>query len=171
VAEDKKKDGDGKSDGGKRKKGLPPFVMVAVGAIAGGAGVVFAVPPKVVERTVEAKTYADVDVTHPDVIQHEFNPRTKAGKSMVRVALKFVYTVREDLEPAAFEQIKVNWDQAGSNSLLLLKTRSMEELQTEAGIRLLEKDLIDELDRTLFPAGDDKVARVTRVMWTKWLMQ
>lgn len=171
MAEEKKKEADAKPEDGKKKKGLPPIVMIALGAIVGGAGVVFAVPPKVIEKKVEEPHWEDIDVTHPDVLQHEFNPRTKAGKGMVRVAFKFVYTVREDREEQAFEQVKTHWEQANSNTLLLLKTRSMEELQSEAGVRFLEKDLIDDLDRVLFPAGQDKVAKVTRVLWQKWLMQ
>ncbi len=171
MAEEKQKE-DPKADAGKKKKGLPPIVMIAVGAIAGGAGVVFAVPPKTIEVKQEVKPVEYVDVTHPDVIQHEFNPRTKAGKGVGRVALKFVYRVREDQEGEAFEKIKENWEQANSNVLLILKTRSYEELQTEAGVRTLEKDILDDLDRTLFP-GDPKtkIARITRVMWSKWLMQ
>jgi flagellar basal body-associated protein FliL len=171
VAEDKKKDGDAKPEEGKKKKGLPPIVMIALGAVVGGAGVVFAVPPKVVEKKVEEKHYADIDITHPDQIQHEFNPRTKAGKSMVRVVFKFVYTVREDREKEAFEELKKNWDEANSCALLLLKTRSFEELNNEAGIRILASDMVADLDRALFPAGEKKVAQVTKVLWVKWLMQ
>lgn len=170
MAEEKQKE-DGKGEGAK-KKGLPPLVLVAVGAIVGGAGVVFAVPPKTVEVVQPVVIPDMVDVTHPDPIQHEFNPRTKAGKGIGRVAMKFVYRVREDLEDQAFEQIKTHWELANSNVLLLLKTRSMEELQSESGVRMLEKDLIDDLDRTLFPEQDgQKVARISRIMWTKWLMQ
>ncbi|MBL8750668.1 MAG: flagellar basal body-associated FliL family protein [Planctomycetes bacterium] len=171
MAEEKQKE-DPKADAGKKKKGLPPIVMIAVGAIAGGAGVVFAVPPKTIEVKQEVKPVEYVDVTNPDVIQHEFNPRTKAGKGVGRVALKFVYRVREDQEKEAYDRIVENWEQANSNVLLILKTRSYEELQTEAGVRTLEKDILDDLDRTLFP-GDPKtkIARVTRVMWSKWLMQ
>ena len=49
MADNKKKDGDGKGEGDQKKKGLPAIVLVAAGAALGGAGVVFAVPPKVVE--------------------------------------------------------------------------------------------------------------------------
>ena len=170
MAEEKTKDAGQKVEA--KKKGLPPIVMVALGAILGGAGVVFAVPPKTIEVTKEIKPAELVDVTHPDVIQHEFNPRTKAGKGMGRVALKFVYRVREDEEDKAFAMIRDNWEQANSNVLLILKTRSMEELGSESGMRTLEKDILDDLDRTLFP-GDPKtkLARVSRVMWSKWLMQ
>lgn len=172
MAEDKNKEVEDKAGGAPKKKGLPPLVLVAVGAIVGGAGVVFAVPPKTIEVVEPVKVYETLDVTHPDLIQHEFNPRTKAGKGIGRVALKFVYRVREDQEGAAFEQIKEHWELANSNVLLLLKTRSMEELQSESGVRMLEKDILDDLDRTLFPEHDGrKIAKVSRVMWSKWLMQ
>jgi flagellar basal body-associated protein FliL len=173
LAEDKKKEGAAKAEDGAKKKGLPAIVMVAVGAIVGGAGVVFAVPPKTVEVPVAEPVYHDIDVTHPDPIKKEFNPRTRAGKGIGRVAMKFVYTVREDQEAAAFEQIKAHWEFANSNVLMILKTRSMEELQSEAGVRMLERDLMDDLDRTLFPvdASGHKLASVTKLVWVDWLMQ
>lgn len=168
MADDKKKE-DSKS---AKKKGLPAIVMIAVGAIVGGAGVVFAVPPKTVEVQVKEPEHAFSDITHPDQIKHEFNPRTKAGKAIASIALKFVYTVRDDLEGVAFEQIKEHWDEANSHALVVMKTRSMEELQAESGLRILEKELIDDLDRTLFPTVDGhKVAKVTKVIWVRWLMQ
>jgi hypothetical protein len=171
VAEEKKKDGDGKAEDGK-KKGLPPIVLIALGAIVGGAGVVFAVPPKVKEVKVEPPHYELTDVTHPDPVKKTFNPRSRTGKGTARVEFKFVYTVREDLEPAAFAQIKENWEQANSNALVLLKNRSMEELNSDLGMRALEKDLIDDLDRTLFPRQNgEKLATVTRIMWSDLLFQ
>ncbi len=172
MAEEKKKEADGKVLESKKKKGLPPIVMIALGAIVGGAGVVFAVPPKTIVVKHEEPRKEFIDVVHPDAILHEFNPRSQAGKGMARVELKFVYTVREDLEGKAFDKIKEQWEQIISNVLVLLKTRSMAEMQSELGVRMLEKDIIDDLDHTLFPGkGDDKLARVTRVMWSKWLMQ
>jgi hypothetical protein len=175
VADDKKKDGDGKADGAPKKR-LRSIVLVAVGAIAGGAGVVFAVPPKVKEVIVETRRAEDVDVTHPDALKITFNPRSRAGKGTARAEFKFVYTVRDDRERDAFDQIKQNWDEANSKTLMLLKNRSMEELQSDLGLRTLERDLIDELDRVLFPAlvrqsGPDKVARVSRVLWRDMLFQ
>ena len=169
MADDKKKEADAKA---AKKKGLPPIVMIAVGAILGGVGVVFAIPPKTVEVMVAEPVHEYADVTHPDQIKHEFNPRTKAGKGIASLALKFVYTVREDQEHEAFEQIKEHWDEANSNVLKIMKLRSMEELQAEAGVSILEKDLIDDLDRTLFPEIEGhKVAKVTKVIWVRWLMQ
>lgn len=171
MSEDKKKDGDAKADAGKKKKGLPAIVLVAVGAIVGGAGAVFAIPPKTVEVKVEPPKHTMLDLLHPDEIKHSFNPRTKAGKGMVRLSFKFRYTVRDDHEDVAFEQMKTHWEEVKSTSLLLLKQRSMEELQADAGLRVLEKDLVEALDHTLFPAGKDKVAKVTSVVWVEILTQ
>ena len=172
MAEDKKKEADGKAeDGKKKKKGLPPIVLIALGAIVGGAGVVFAVPPKVKEVVKEEPHFEEEDYTHPDPIKKTFNPHTRAGKATARVEFKFVYTARSDHETQAFDQIKQNWESALHGTLMLLMNRSMEELRSETGMRILEKDMIDELDRVLFPKGADKVARVTRVMWVDWLFQ
>ena len=176
MAEEKKKEEDGKAEGKpevkKARKGLPVVAMVAAGAILGGAGVVFAVPPKEVKVAEAKKPLELIDVTHPDFIEHAFNPKSKAGRGIATMKFKFVYTVREDLERDAFEQIKTNWDLANSNTLCILTNRSIEEFNTEAGLRILEKDLIDDLDRTVFPTvKGDKVARVTRVIWNKRLYQ
>lgn len=169
MSEEKKKD-DQKADEGKKKKGLSPIVMIAVGAIVGGAGAVFAIPPKTVEVKVEEPHYELVDVKHPDAIEVTFNPRTMAGKGTGRVKFKFEYRVREDLEGQAFEQIKTHWEQAKSNALMLLKKRSMEELQSEVGMQILAKDLIDDLDRSLFAQGD-RIAKVVNILWIEWLFQ
>ncbi len=172
MVEEKKNQEDAKAVATPKKR-LPTVVLIAIGAIAGGAGVVVAVPPKTVEVKVEARVHELVDVTHPDPIAHDFNPRTKPGNRVMRVQFKFVYTVREDREGEAFQCIRQHWDQANSNVLVILKQRSAEELQSDAGRAMLEKDIIDDLDRALFPAAanGDKVARVTRVMWSKFLMQ
>lgn len=175
MAEEKKKEADGKAeDGKKKKKGLPPIVMVAIGAIVGGAGVVFAVPPKEKVVKVEEPHYEVIDVRHPDEIQHEFNPKSRgAGRGIARMSFKFVYSVREDLEPKAFALIKEHWEEGKAAALDVFANRSIEELNSEAGRRMLEKDMIDELDRALFPAAkkDEKIARVTRVIWQKRLFQ
>lgn len=168
MSEEKKKD-DQKADEGK-KKGLSPIVMIAVGAIVGGAGAVFAIPPKTVEVKVEEPHFELVDVKHPDAIEITFNPRTKAGKGTGRVKFKFEYRVREDLEAQAFEQIKTHWEQAKSNALMLLRKRSREELESEVGMQIVAKDLIDDLDRSLFAEGE-RIAKVVNILWIEWLFQ
>ena len=171
MADDKKKDGEAKAEEGK-KKGLPAIILVIAGAVVGGAGVVFAVPPKVKEVPVQAPVYEVVDVTHPDAFKKTLNPRSTTGKGTARIEFKFVYSVREDREQEAFERIKANWEAANSKTLMLLKNRTMRELQSEAGIVALEKDLVEELDRSLFPGKPaDKVARVERILWVDLLFQ
>ncbi len=171
MADDKKKDGDGKDDG-KKKKGLPPIVLIAVGAAVGGAGVVFAVPPKTVEVKVQEPVHEYQPIQHPDLIEVTCNPRTQAGKAYLSAAFYFVYTVRDDREAEAFESIKVHWDRARANVLMLVGSRTMAELNAENGKRVLAKDLVDELDATLFPGKkDEKVARVSEVLIVKWMVQ
>ena len=53
---------------------------------------------------------------------------------------------------------------------MLLKKRSMEELQSEVGMQILAKDLIDDLDRSLF-AQDERIAKVVNILWIEWLFQ
>ena len=171
MADNNKKDADDKSEEGK-KKGLPAIVLIAAGAALGGAGVVVAVPPKVVEVEVEQPVFELVDIEHPDVLEFTFNPVSKTGRGIASFKFQFVYTVREDHEEEAFELIKAKWRQANSNILMILSNRSMEELRTESGIRMLEKDVIDDLDRTLFPeVSGHKVAKVARILWNKQLFQ
>jgi len=75
-------------------------------------------------------------------------------------------------EPAAFEAIKTGWDRAKSNCLLLMRNRTLRELNSENGSRILAQELVEELDHTLFPGKrDDKVAQVTEILWSKWLLQ
>ena len=170
MADDKKKDGDGKDEG--KKKGMSPIVLVAVGAIVGGSGAVFAVPPKEVPVHVEEPVLAFVPVEHPDSLEFQFNPRTAAGKAYASAAFTFVYKVREDREQAAFEAIKANWSRARSHALLLFGSRTVADLNSEVGKLALTKDLIDDLDASLFPGhGDEKVAAVSEILWSKWILQ
>lgn len=169
MADDKKKE-DNKDEG--KKKGMSPLVMIAVGALVGGAGVVFAIPPKTVEVKVEAPPVHDIDVEHPDLIRNEFNPRQRAGKGVARVSFRFVYTVREDQQDAAFEQIKLNWNTARSYSLKLLRGRSRSELESETGLSVLEHDMKEELTRAFFESsGAEPVARISEILWEDILFQ
>lgn len=171
MADDNKKEGDGKVDGG-RKKGLPPIVLVAVGAALGGAGVVFAVPPKKVEVHVQQAAHTFLSVQHPDLMEFQFNPRSDVGKKYASASFYFVYGVRDDREDAAFEAIKAHWDRARSNVLELLGSRTMSDLNADNGMRVLAKDLVDELDAALFPGTrEDKPARVSEILWSKWIVQ
>jgi flagellar basal body-associated protein FliL len=174
VAEENRKEGEAPAEAPAPKKRVPMLVWIGVGAALGGAGVVAALPSPAAPVVAPAPppSPALLQVQHPDVIDLQCNPRTQAGKAYLHVEFYFVYTVRADREAAAFESIKAHWDRARSNALLLLRGRTMTELQGDNGHAVLTKDLVDELDATLFPGrAADKIARVTEVLWTKWMMQ
>jgi len=171
VVEDKFKEADGKAEQ-PRKRAISPIILVTVGAAIGGTGVVFVVPPRTAPVSAPAPVRELIDVQHPDQIELQCNPRVQAGKAFLSAGFYFVYRVREDREHEAFEQIKLHLDRARSNVLMLLKARTMTELNAENGQRVLAKDLVDELDAVLFPGRrEDKVARVTEVLWSKWIVQ
>jgi len=172
VADDKKKE---ENEEGKKKKGLPAIVMIAIGAVVGGAGVVFAVPPKTVVEQAPAPVFEDVFITHPDVIEIEFNPRQRTGKAVARMSFKFVYKVHQDVkktdkQDAAIKLIGQNWDSATATSLELLRSRTVKELGSEMGSKILKHDLIERLNNSFFP-GEHPVAQVSDVLVLGLLMQ
>jgi len=169
VADDKKKE---ENSDETKKKGMSPLVMIAIGALVGGAGVVFAIPPKTVEVKVETPPPEYVEVEHPDLILKTFNPRQRAGKGVAKVSFRFVYTVREDLQDQAFEALQKHWNMANSKALSLLRSRSIKELNSESGERVLEHDLIGVLNEEFFHADEgEPIAEVTEIMWVDWLLQ
>lgn len=172
MADDKKKEADAKGEDGKKKKGLPPAILIAVGAALGGVGVVFGVPPKQVEVHVPEVVHTFTPIQHPDLLEFQFNPRAQAGKAYASVSFYFVYVARDDREEAAFEAIKTNWDRIRSKVIVLLSSTSVTELNAENGKRVLAQALVDELDATIFPGkGDEKVAKISEVLWSKWILQ
>ncbi len=172
MSEEKKKDGESKAEDGKKKKGLPALIFVVAGAVLGGAGTVFLLPAQKAEVKAAPPAPAFVDVQHPDVMEYQFNPRTQAGRAYANAGFYFVYRCREDREDDAFESIKAHWDRARSQVLCMLRSRSMSELNAENGQKILTKDLVDELDATLFPGKKgEKVAQVTEILWNKWMVQ
>lgn len=178
MAEEKKKDGDAKVAEGAKKKGLPAIVLIALGAIVGGVGVVFAVPPKTVEKKVVEPPREDVDVEHPDKMEFKFNPQMGTGSAFANVSFYFIYTLKhvskaeeEHKEAEAYELIKAHATRAKSNVLMLLKSRTKSDLQSEAGRRVLTADLIKELNASLFPGKHGEHFAVTDVLWENWMVQ
>lgn len=168
MADDKKTDGEGKEQ--VRKKGLPPLILVAAGALLGGAGVVLGVPARPPE-TAKPVVHSYAPVHHPDLLEFKFNPRTQAGRSHASVSFYFAYRVREDLKEAANRAIAANWPRAYSMALELLRARTLIELNGDSGQSILAKDLVDVLDAALFPASKDgKLATVTEILWKEFLV-
>ncbi len=171
MAEDTKKE-DGGNEG--KKKGMSPLVLIAIGALVGGAGVVFAVPAKTVEVHVEqpAPGWSSPQV-HPDVFEHTFNPAQKVGRATAMLWFSFMYRFREDLEDEVMETMEAYMPLAESNTLQLLSTRTLKELESVSGFAAVEADLIAELNQTLFAdfQQDGNLAEVTKILWRKKLFQ
>ena len=173
MADDKKKEDQGGE--GKKKKGLPAIVMIAIGAIVGGAGVVFAIPPKTVEKIAPPPVFEEVEIKHPDPIQHTFNPQGRSGKSVAKVSFKFHYTVvqevgKVDVQSEAFESLKNNWDRAEGESYMYMLDRSYDDLRSASGKVIIVHDLKEILTHRLFP-GEHPIARVTDLIITELLLQ
>lgn len=174
MAEDKKKKKK-EGDKGNKKKGLPPLVLVAVGAALGGAGVVFVAPrhePVTVDPTplVPKKVQVEVDKS----IDHNFNPRVERGKSMGSVKIKFNYVTLEQDSEIAEELIKRNWDRMTSNVLLFLSSQTPEQIMDPENILHLEKQLRESMTLTLFPPEEGEktgIAVVKEILWMKKQVQ
>lgn len=179
----------------KKKSGLLPILLVAVGAAIGGAGVVLLSPkPKPVEHGPPAPEI--VAYEHPAVLEFTFNPQVKRGYKTARVEFKFVYEADRKAvegehaaaggegaggghggggEPAGPEHlapvpqaIKTYWNKASARCFEVLSSQDVETLTTPDGKKYLKRLLIDELDATLFP---DKQARVIDVYLMKVFVQ
>lgn len=177
----------------KKKRGLLPILLVAVGAAIGGAGVVLLSPkPKPVEHAPPPPEI--VAYEHPDVLEFTFNPQVKRGYKTALVQFKFVYEADRKLvegdhahgaaesggghgaaEPAApahlppvLEAIKTYWNKASARCFEVLSGQDIDTLTTPDGMTYLKRLLIDELNATLFP---EKQARVVDVYLLKIFVQ
>ena len=172
MAEEKSKKEDGKAG---KKKGLPPLVLVAVGAALGGAGTVVMVPkPEPVHANptpnVPKKVHADVEKS----IEHSFNPKVSRGKAIAVVNFKFSYVTLEQDSEEAQQMIKRNWDRMTSKVLLLLADQTPKQIQDSENNLHLEKQLRETMTLTLFPPmeGDKAgIAVVREILWMKKVVQ
>lgn len=175
MADEKKKEDNPEE---AKKKGMSPLVMIAVGAVLGGAGVVFGVPAKTVEVEVHAPPPTILDIKHPDVITKTFNPKTRAGNAVAKVSFRFRYECSEDVYDDAFAQLEENYDDAKHAVMLVLHRTSVQALQSETGLELLASELVRALNQELFGVhvetevgapgegdGHAPIAQVTRILW------
>ena len=162
MADDSNKETGG---GSAHKKGMPPLVLIAAGAVLGAAGVVFGVPPKTVEVVKEAPVHVVRPFWHPDLIEKTFNPETRAGKAVAKVSFRFEYTCREDRKEEVLQQMKDMFPYAESEVGKVLRRMSAKDLQTKRGEQLLEMQLLNALDTQLFHVGDaEAIAHVSRIL-------
>ncbi len=173
MADEKsKKEGDKES---KKKKGLPPLVLVAVGAALGGVGMVFLAPkpdPVYADPTPFVPKKVQVEVDKP--VEHSFNPRVSRGKAMAQVKFKFNYVTLEQDREVAEESIKHNWDRMSSVVLILLTAQTPEQIMDPKNNLHLEKQLRETMTLSLFPLEEGEktgIAVVKEVLWMKKVVQ
>ena len=190
MAEDKDKaKGKGK-DEAPAKKRLPPVVLVLLGAMVGGAGVVFMAPqPEPIPHGPPPKDIRLYD--HPEPMEFMFNPVAERGHHQARVSFVFTYKADShdvelhtdgagggghgggsDAAPAALPPvllaIKTNWNRAYSRCLEVLANEKAQALNDPDGKRRIKRRLIDELSATLFPDG---IATVDDILWKGFFVQ
>ncbi len=172
MAEDKEdKEGDSKA-----KKKLSPLIMVAAGAILGGAAVVFLAPtPKH-----EPQPHQEEVVSHepilwepPDVeLDFRFNPQVERGKAFAQISFTISFMVQPGKQEEAGESMKSRLNQAKSRCLELLAAQSVTEFSSVDGKKHLKRLLMDELTYSLFPGyKGERIATVNDIFWTKFLIQ
>ena len=169
MAEDTDTQADERAGEGRpKRRGLPPIVLVAVGAALGGAGVVFLVPkPAAVER--HGPPAPEIfRIEHGDLIETSFNARKERGYAMAKVSFRFVYRLDIHHEQKVLASIQHNWNQMYSRVLLVLMQQSPEDLQSDEGIRHLTKRLTAEMSLTLFP---NREAVVDDIVWKHVFVQ
>ena len=161
MADEKKTD---EAQEGGKKKGLPPIVLVAVGAALGGAGVVFMSPspePVVVHEPAEPEPEYKL-FEHPDLVKLHFNPRQERGSMVAKVEFQFVYKADANHAEQIVEDIKKHWNQMYSRVLLRLSRETPAGLRDPDNKPHLENDLIREISLSLFP---EENAVVTQILW------
>lgn len=111
-------------------------------------------------------------VTCPDPLKHEFTPLGAPAGTKASLGLRLVYVVRSDMEKAAHEHLQMHWATAQAELATLFEQQRLQDLQAESGLRVLEKAVQQHLDNTLFPSvGGMRPGRVSKVAWTRWLIQ
>ncbi len=172
MAEDKE---DKKGDS-KPKKKLPAIVMVAAGAILGGAGVVFLVPSPKHEpdpHLQEVVSREPILWEPPDVeLNFRFNPQAERGKAFGQVSFTISFMVQPGKQEEAQESVTARLNQAKSRCLELLMAQSVTELSSVDGKKHLKRLLMDELTYSLFPGyKGERIAAVNDIFWTMFLIQ
>ncbi len=151
-----------------KKKGLPPVILVAVGAALGGAGVVFLAPkPQPAGQGVHKEPEYET-VQCADKMSFLFNPKSDSGNKQARISLYFVVKQRKDKheEDKVNGLIKANWERAKSRVLEVLMSQTVPQLRSAEGKQHLRKMVIDELTLTFFLRGE---AQVVDILWEDYM--
>jgi hypothetical protein len=172
----------------RRRRRVLALALVVLGAVIGGAGVVFIVPRP--GPTPQGPPGPDVRLfDHPDPMEFTFNPTVERGHRQARIS--FLFTYKADSKDVGYSAapggaapaapagdsgrllpvpraIKINWSRAYSRCLEVLSNQSAETLLDPDGKRRVKAVLIDELSATLFP---DRIATVDDILWKGYFIQ
>ena len=159
MAEDKPDKADKAKEPEPKKRRLLPIILVAVGAILGGAGTAFFLP-KMNPASRQPVQPRIVTATHPDVIELVFNPRTEHGHKQARVSFNIRYEADMNERDRILALMAEHWDLMRSRALMTLMRRTPQELHSDDGIRHLTSDLVKELQSALFPDDDAKIVDI-----------
>jgi flagellar basal body-associated protein FliL len=170
-----------------KKKKLTPILMVVLGAVLGGAGVVFLAPQP--PQREHAPTAPDIRLyDHPTAMEFTINPVVERGSKTAMVQFLFSYKAdHRDVQPGGdgaghgadaeggsaelspvLKSIAINWNRAYSRCLEVLSNQKASVFVDPEGKRRLKRTLIDELSATLFPDG---IATVDDILWKKMFVQ
>lgn len=153
---------------GKKKGGIKPMLFLVAGAVVGGAGVVFMVPPKEVVKVIGPPQAEIEQVELPDLWEFTFNPRVDRGYKVAQVSFYIVYKQDKHKEEQVSKTLKTNWNRAYSRCMEVLKNTPPTTLGTMDGMQKLRAKLRDELSASLFP---DSIATVDDILWKKFSVQ
>lgn len=159
---------DAKPKGDGDKKALNPVLLLLIGAVAGGAGVVFLVPPKETVKVVGPPTPVIEQVELPDPFEFSFNPKSERGHRSALVSFYIVYKQDKNQEEEVTRLLRTNWNRAYSRCTEVLKNTPVEMYGSMEGMRKLRQRLKDELSASLFPTG---IASVDDILWKKFTVQ
>ena len=154
--------------GGKKKGSMKPLVFLAIGAVAGGAGVVTMAPKREVVKVVGPPQPEIEQVEVPDLLEFTFNPRVERGQKLAQVSFYIVIKQDKHKEAEVTKALKTNWNRAYSRCMEVLANTPAANLNTPDGKPKLRARLCDELSATLFPDG---IATVDDLLWKKFGVQ
>lgn len=169
MAAEAQKAKEGDKPAAPKKKGLPPVILIAVGAILGGAGTVFLLPkPKpVVHEAPREPEYEEVQFE--DKMAFTFNPKTERGRGNGKVAFFFVVKMKKDVkeEEKVKKLIKAGWEGARSRVLEILTAQTTATLGSSEGKMQVRKLIADELAVNFFRKGE---ATITTIYWDEFFI-
>lgn len=151
--------------GGKKKSGMKPVLFLIIGAVAGGAGVVFLAPRPAVVKVVGPQQPEIEQVELPDLWEFTFNPRVERGFKVAQVSFFVVYKQDKRKEAEVTKSLKTNWNRAYSRCMEVLTNTPPANLGSFDGKQKLRACLRDELSASLFPDG---IATVDDILWKKF---